>query len=81
MKRDKIYHIIGGVIASIVILVLIYVPAPVMFIVLLLTVALGKEYIYDANVPGHTVDIWDAVATIAGGVLIGLVFLFVRGLG
>lgn len=61
---DKCLHVIVGVIIF-AILQLINVP---MALVVVILVALGKEA-YDYFHPRHTCDIWDAVATICGGIL------------
>ncbi|MCK5608396.1 hypothetical protein KAR91_41320 [Candidatus Pacearchaeota archaeon] len=65
MTRDKIYHIIAGAFVALI-FTLFHAPGFVTWFAVFV-VALGKEYIYDARVKGHTVDIMDAVATIAGG--------------
>ena len=65
IQQDKIKHFIAGAIASIVVYVATFnVTIAVSFSVLL---GIGKE-VYDSQ--GHgTVEVLDAVATVAGGVV------------
>ena len=70
IQQDKIKHFIAGAIASIVVYVVTFnVTIALAFSALL---GIGKE-VYDSR--GHgTVEVLDAVATIAGGV-VGAIFI------
>ncbi len=65
LPHDKALHVIAGVLAYAV----FHFISPVVGLIAATVAAVGKE-IYDyANRDRHTPDAWDAVATIAGGVI------------
>jgi len=69
---DKCLHAIGG---QIIALGTLSLGLP-WSIGIVLVVAIGKE-IWDRYHPGHTCDVWDAIATISGGVPIwGLALIY-----
>lgn len=68
IPSDKIYHCLGGVI--------LFAIGQLFGQGLMLAVigAVVKE-IYDRQHPNHTPDVWDAVATILGGLLGFVIYL------
>lgn len=65
LPHDKALHAIVGVLAYAV----FHFVSPVVGLIAATVAAVGKE-VYDyANRDRHTPDAWDAVATLAGGVL------------
>ena len=70
IECDKANHIIYG--ASVYILATIVTQSPAVGLVACTAVGVGKE-IYDSrDTNHHTPDVWDAVATVAGGLAIFL---------
>ena len=77
IAQDKLFHfLVGAVIGFAVTLLLGWVLACVVVII----AAIGKE-VYDKYHPNHTVDIYDAVATLLGGGFVILVYLTAYTLG
>lgn len=67
IRYDKVAHFAGGAIIA----GLLYPTFGLGYALLSVTlVAVGKEYIYDRIVPKHTTDPMDALATMAGGLLV-----------
>lgn len=65
LPHDKALHIIVGVLAYAV----FHFVSPVVGLIAATVAAVGKE-VYDyANRDRHTLDAWDAVATLAGGAI------------
>jgi hypothetical protein len=65
LPHDKALHVIAGVLAYAV----FHFVSPVVGMISVTVAAVGKE-VYDyINRDRHTPDAWDAVATIAGGVI------------
>lgn len=83
IAEDKLQHMVGGAIIAAIVLGVGYynhVDFTMYAIIASLAVGLAKEYIYDAAHPAtHTVDIYDAVATFAGGLIAVAVYVLVRG--
>ena len=82
LKKDKIQHFGAGVIVAVIALAVcksIDVDDPkIASIMIVASIALGvgKEA-WDYFDPGGVADIWDAVATIAGGVLVTMIYWLV----
>lgn len=68
IPADKVYHCLGGVVLFAIGQLFGY------GLVLAIIGAIGKE-IYDKLHPNHTPDVWDAVATILGGLLGYIIYL------
>jgi hypothetical protein len=62
---DKALHFIGGV----VIYAAAHFASPIIGLMAVLVAAVGKEVYDHFHKDTHTDDIWDATATIAGGML------------
>lgn len=66
IPADKVYHFAGG---AILFAVLLPFAGPVYAVASVVVIGFAKE-LYDAmNKANHTPDIWDALATAAGGLL------------
>ncbi|MGE4335233.1 MAG: hypothetical protein AB7E55_04560 [Pigmentiphaga sp.] len=65
MPTDKMAHLVLGVLIAGAVMVL---PGPLWAFTVLMLAAAGKELV-DLRVHGRP-DVWDAVATIAGGLIV-----------
>lgn len=77
MNDDKILHFLTGGFLSVI--VMVFSGSAFLAIAAAIVAGVAKE-IYDDNHPGHTSDIFDALATITGGIVFLLVYLFVLSL-
>lgn len=68
LKRDKWLHIAAGFVAALAVLLLT--GSPAFGALAALAVGVGKEAADSADPGRHTVDGWDALATVAPGVLL-----------
>lgn len=79
IKKDKVQHFGAGVILSVIVLAICKSidvgDSKIASIMIAASIALGvgKE-VWDYFDPGGVADVYDAVATIAGGVLVSMLF-------
>jgi uncharacterized membrane protein YjjP (DUF1212 family) len=78
MKQDKLYHLIAG--AVIALFFAFYFNNPAITFFATVAAGIGKE-VYDWAynkyiMPKHTVEVMDAVYTIAGGAIVSIVHFF-----
>lgn len=71
MQRDKIGHFIAGVLIAII--VTLFTGNAQWGFVASIVAGIGKEAVWDGLMGRGTVEVLDAVATIAGGVVVYLV--------
>lgn len=68
LKRDKALHIVAGAVAAVAVMLLT--GSPAFGALAALVAGVVKEWADAANPLRHTVDGWDALATVAPGVII-----------
>ena len=77
MPTDKVLHFLAGAVIGFSVTELLGWMVGILSVIV---AAIGKE-VYDKYHPNHTVDIYDAVATLLGGGFVILVYLIAYWLG
>ena len=72
IAKDKQYHLVAGFLIAL----LTGWVNPFAGLTLVVLAGVGKE-VYDMYVPNHTVDVWDAIYTVVGGLPPLLVYFVV----
>lgn len=66
MKTDKLLHFLAGAVIAFAFGIIF---SPEWGLAFAMTIGTAKEFVWDGLLQKGTVEIWDAVATIAGGFL------------
>ena len=69
--KDKLQHFVAGAVIAAVLYPFIGHYA----LLIVVVIGLIKEYVFDVISPSHDPDIWDAIATALGALLVSLIVL------